>query len=115
MPGLHRQRLPAAQPAPEEVGGEHGADEELESVPAPAGRCVLGAADEEEDPGGEEGDGEEQDRLVRHGSEPPGQPGRAPFTSYDAAPGRFLRARAAAATGIRPTGRAACRASPAAP
>ena len=72
VPGLHREGLPAAQPAPEEVGGEHGADEELERVPAPAGSRVLGATHEEEDPGGEEGDGEEQDRLVRHGSEPPG-------------------------------------------
>src|SRR5215208_2326390 len=114
MPGLHRQRLPAAQPAPEEVGGEHGADEELEQVPAPAGSRVLGAAHEEENPRGEEADGEEQDRLVRHGCEPPQQPGRAPFTSYDGAPGRSLRARAAGATGIRPTARAACRAFPAA-
>src|SRR3989337_1875709 len=115
MPGLHRQRLSAAQPAPEEIGGEDGGDEELQRMAPPAGSRVLRAAHEEEQPGGEEGDGEEQDCLVRHGCEPPGEAWRAQFTSSGAAPRRFPRARAARATGIPPTADAACRAAPAAP
>src|SRR5688500_14705658 len=77
MPGFHGERLSAAQPAPEEVGGEDGGDEELQCMAPPAGSRVLRAAHEEEQPGSEEGDGEEQDCLVRHGREPPGEAWRA--------------------------------------
>src|SRR6185503_20359819 len=117
MPGLHRERLSAAQPAPEEVGGEHHEDEKLQRVAQAAGGGVLAAADEEEQPGGEETDREQQDRLVDHGSEPPQEPGRARrcATSYGDAPERCLRVPAARAAGIRPTAGAVCRAAPAAP
>src|SRR5688572_7274014 len=114
MPGLHGEGLAAAQPAPEEVGGEHRRDEELQGVAQPARGGVAPAAREIEEPGGEEGDREKQDRFVRHGCEPPEEAGRAHgFTSCGGAPWGDLRARAAAAPGIRPiagAGRGASRA-----
>src|SRR5436190_10247074 len=58
-PGLHCECLSAAQPGPEEVGGEEGDEEDLQRVAAPAGD-VERADEELEEPGAEEGDREKQ-------------------------------------------------------
>jgi len=59
-PGLHRQRLSAAQPAPEEVGGEHRQHEELQQI-APPAFDLQRAGGELEHPGREEGHPEQQE------------------------------------------------------
>jgi hypothetical protein len=72
LPGLHGERLAAAQPAPQEVGGEGEEDEDLQLQARYAWMRGVGAAAREvEDPGGEEGDCEEQQRLVRHAGQAP--------------------------------------------
>ena len=68
-PRAHRERLPAAQPAPQEVSGEHDDDEKLQLGAHDAARGVAAAAREEEQPRSEETDGEDQKRFVGHGRE----------------------------------------------
>src|SRR6185295_2824165 len=70
-PGPHGERLAAAQPGPQEIGGEEKADEELQQVAHAAGGGIAAAAREEEHPGGEESDREEEKRFVDHACQAP--------------------------------------------
>ena len=93
-PGLHRERLAAAQPAPQEVAGENQADEELQQVARAARGGVAPAAGKEEQPGREEADREQQHRFVPHARQAPREAGVLALTGAFSPP-------AAAAGGTR--------------
>lgn len=63
-PGLHRQRLAAAQPREEVVRGEGEGHERLELVSQHAARGIAPATQRQEHRGCEERDGEGGERLV---------------------------------------------------